>query len=227
MARRLKHPRRFRWLIIYLLLSATTTVIALAVVGAATCRPSWYAPAAIDRSRLNEDKRELARLFDQISAALNADESIEFELPEDRLNRWLVERAELWPGWQVDIEGLTDPQVNLLPGDRIRLAATASRGPVTAILSAVGRFELTPNELLIHVEAVRSGELPVLRSQVLKPLGKSLPRESDGQALLAGDTLRIRNEWVWQNGKRPFRVGRLEIRDQTAYVRFDPLDGWR
>ena len=187
------------------------------------CRPAWYRPATIDHTRLKNDKRDFVNLLDSVGEALNAGESLEFDLDEEQLNRWIVGRAEIWPAWQLDLAGLDYPQVSLLDGGRVRLAALAHNGPIEVVLSAVGRCELAGDELLLHVESVKTGKLSIPRGRVLAPLREALEREAGELATMQGKTVRLHNEWTWKNGNRRFRVSRLDIADGVAHVTFEPL----
>lgn len=212
-----------RWRRLYLVLSGASTVSLLAALGAATCRPAWYRPAAVDYSRLAADKRELVGLLDEIGAALNAGRPIEVTLTEEQLNRWIAARDEVWPGLRFELVGLTFPQVNVLDGNRVRVAATARNGPVSVILSAIGRCELADDEIRMRIERVCSGRLPILRDPVLRPL-RELVAGSDAMRIsMEGDTVRLQNAFRWRNGNRRFRVADFETVRGAVRFRLEPL----
>jgi hypothetical protein len=110
------------------------TLIVLVAVGLATCRPEWYAPAAIDRVQLKSDKADFANLLDRIGAALNAGEAIEFEITEHQLNRWLAARGEIWPALRFEVQGLRGIQIII--GRQAVRWRQAAQGPLEVVLSA-------------------------------------------------------------------------------------------
>lgn len=192
-----------------------------------TCRPTWYLPATTDHERLKSDKNDLVNLTDRISAALNGERPIEFELKEEQINRWLAARTELEPilGVGVELPGTTGPQVLLRDGNVGRLAATVSRRGVSLVLSADVRPELEDGELRLHIEAVRAGNLPLPRRLALRPLRESFRSANDGGSVMDGHTVRLVNEWRWPNGKRWFRITRLAVSRGVARVTLEPLRG--
>jgi hypothetical protein len=194
----------------------------LVMIGTATCRPNWYAPAAIDHSRLRADKADFANLLDRIGARLNAGEPVEFELTADQLNRWFAARGEIWPALRFELQGISGLQISLLAGDSFRLAGVVSKGPVNAVLSATARCRVEPQELLIDIESLHLGKLLIPSGGVLAPLRAAIARGDRRTATMSGDTIRIRNQWTWKNGNRRFRVERLEIGDGIAHVRLAP-----
>ena len=191
----------------------------------ATCRPAWYRPSAIDYAHLKSDKRDFIRLVDAIGTALNADQAIEFELPEEQLNRWIAARTEFWPGWEDKLAGFCYPQVSLLEGNRVRLAAMVSIGPGEVVLWLTGRWELTDEQLLIHLESARSGILPIPSNRFLATIHRSLEQGPVTSATVSGNTIKIDNDWIWENGKCPFRLRRLDISNGLANISLEPIRG--
>ena len=202
------------------LAAAGVIVVLLCLGGAATCRPAWYAPVAIDRARLKTDKKELVDLLDDIGRALNTGQSIDFELHEDQVNRWLAARSELWPELEdAGMRGLAHPQLRLLDENRVRLGVTATGGAWSAVLSASATGQLTEDSLIVRIESARAGVLPVPATSVLKPIREKL---ADAGGSLSGSTINLPNDWVWPNGKRRFRISRLEVSGGVARVSFEP-----
>ena len=165
--------------------------------------------------------------MDSIGDALNAGQPIDVEVRQDQLNRWIAARDEFGPvlGWQIELEGVSFPQVLLLDENRLRIGATAQTRVTAVVLSAAGRLELTPGGLLVHLESVRAGTLPIPRHSVLRPLPELLETDAGELGSLSGNTIRLRNQWTWPNGKRRFRVARLEVSAGVARLRLEPLPG--
>ena len=218
----LAQPGRRRWRLLGIA-STGLSLLLLLVVAAATCRPSWYQPQAIDYSRLKTDKQDFAGLVDAIGAALNSGQPIDFELAEEQLNRWLAARAEIWPGLRIQVEGLEYPQVSCLPGNRLRLSATVTGRPIELILSATVSCELAPDQLVMRLEDARCGLLPVPRGRILAPIRQWLAEQPGEGVSLSGHAISLRNRYVWENGKRPFRLRGLQISDRCVRASLEPL----
>jgi hypothetical protein len=191
------------------------------VVGAVTCRPSWYVPATVDPVRLKADKQELVTLVDGIGDALNAGQPFRCELDEAQFNRWLAARDEIWPvvGVEFEIEGASFPQVQFLDGDCVRIGATSTRSPLSVVVSLTLRLEVTEENLLLHMEAVRAGSLPIPRSLV----ARALQTQEGALDMMDGTTIRLPNDAVWPNGERRFRIDSLEISAGRASFVLTPL----
>jgi hypothetical protein len=208
----------WRWL---MLGSVLTSLLLLGgVYLAATCRPSWYQPIAVDQSRLREDKREFVGLLDRIGHALNRGESIVLTFDEAQLNRWIVARDELWPGTSLQIAGIEQPFLSLLSGSRLRLAVTATATAVPAVISLTVSVSVERDLVLLEVDGVQAGRLPVPSEQLLAQIGDMLPPE---RAALRDGVIRVGNSWIWENGQQPFRIASLTVMPGQAEVVLEPL----
>lgn len=218
--------KRRRWRLI-LLLSSLGALLGLIGAGlAAACRPAWYQPTGLDWSRLRDDKRAFAQMFDDISKTLNSRQAIDVELREDQVNRWIAARTEIPELW-MDSAGRSfdpflDPQVTFLPANRVRVAATLQWDRWRVIVSCIGRLELVPDELRVHWESVKLGSLPVPVSWITHRL-QTTPQISQTTGGWAGNEIHLPVEGVWRNGKRPFRIIRLETDAGTIRLRLEPL----
>lgn len=190
---------------------------------AATCRPSWYRPAAVDHSRLWADKAALVKLQDDISAALNAGRSIRLELDAAQVNRWLAARAEMWPDAALDLGPLSDPQVCFAHAG-IRLGATARRGGFGSVVSLECSIDVTDDSVVIYCESARLGAVPIPLAWLTDRLAEPF---SSGPLIVREDlpgAAAIANDWIWPNGKRRCRLGELSIDDGKASVLLEPLE---
>lgn len=203
---------------------------ALIAVGCAlTCRPTWYDPASIDYSRLKADKRELVGLGEDIGTALNNRLSIDLEVHEDQINRWITAQAEIdiWKIFATALEPLRRPQITLLDGNRVRAAGSVEWAGLEPIVSCTCRIELKDGQLAVICDRVRVGVLPAPRGWVAN-LVRKLPASSNAVRDADGDAgFTFRNEWVWPNGKRRFRIRRLEVSAGRAAVTLEPIGGGR
>ncbi|MCK4341435.1 MAG: hypothetical protein KAY37_06915 [Phycisphaerae bacterium] len=217
-------PARTRRLIVGLTLCGLVLATPLALGLAATCRPTWYRPASIDRARLRDDKRELVNLLDRIGAALNERRRINFQLQEDQVNRWIVARAEMWPEAAIDLGPLQHPQVSFLD-DGVRIAALMEQHGLRAVISVTFRVDVTIDEIRINYDSARLGALPVPRGwlsdwMAQMPIADHVIRDSGPDG-----TIVLQNDWIWPNGKRRYRVADLRISAGQANVVLEPLPG--
>ncbi len=207
--------KRRLWLYVGLSAAALLVLLLVSLGLALTWRPAWYQPAALDRARLHEDKTALARLQDDISAALNAGREIRVALTEEQVNRWLAARDELWPEALLDAQGVDQPHVSFLDG-AARLAVTLRRGAWGSVAGVVCRPELRGEEIRLHFEHTTLGAVPIASGWV-DGLLAGVPATA-GVRKPGTNTITLPREWTWPNGKRPCRLrefklsaGRLEF----------------
>ncbi|MCA9242914.1 MAG: hypothetical protein KDA32_03075 [Phycisphaerales bacterium] len=215
---------RARFRLRYLLLVPTLT-IATCLVGvwlAATCRPPWYQPRAIDYNLLPEDKRELARLGESIGTALHAGEGVELEIDEAQLNRWITARDELWPGRRVDLGPASDPWIDFTEEGYVRLAMTVRQPMLTSVISIAARPVPRDDHLILRITGARMGAIPAPTALIdrLKPM---LESTSDGATLSEGGVLSLLNDFTWPNGDVRCRVATVEIDDLKMKLRLEPF----
>jgi hypothetical protein len=216
-------PRR-RWLRLTLVLLPLAVAGLLLGLGVAvTCRPSWYQPASIDYSRLQDDKRAQLRLENEISAALNHNSPIDIELEEAQLNRWIAARHELWPTEAPSLEPFQRPQVVFLDNNRVRLAALLAQSGIQIVLSATFRFDLQADGLVVAWDTVHAGALPIPRKLIEEAAQKLTDRLGLGEQAVTEGSMRLPIEATWPNGKRRFRIAAVSISDGVLRVSLEPL----
>lgn len=210
-----------RWVI--LTAAGVFLAVLAALVGAAVRRPSWYAPPEVDHARLKTDKRDLVQLLDAIGEALNAGRGIDFELSEAQVNRWLAAGPEFWPDLKLETAALRSPQVAFRTGNRIRVGGLAASGSLQVVVSATAAVTVEPDSLLVSLTGAKVGALPLPRAAVWRLLALPSGWSGQPQADPANDTLRWPNDWTWSNGKRRFRVRRLEVERGVVRVALEPF----
>lgn len=201
------------------------------LVGAAllaTCRPAWYQPASVNYARLADDKRDLFRWQDAISAALNGGRTIEVELAQDQVNRWLASRGEIWPHLPPDALAPFDaPQVEFLAGNRVRLAALTAIGGLRGVVSVIGAVEPGADRVRIRWEHVGVGRLAIPRRWVIDAARDTLARVLEEHGSVAEGGIELRNEWIWHQGRPRFSIRELEITSGKARLVLQPRGGPR
>lgn len=200
---------------------------ALPPLAAATCRPSWYQPAAVDYARLSADRAELARLENRISAAVNAGQAVEIVLDERQVNRWIAARRELWLDAPPELPGVFGLQTAFLSGQGVRVAAGVEHKGWRAVASGVLAVEVMEDELLLRIGTLRLGVLPAPGSLVrpavepaLRSAVSRIAEYADGDR--AGGALRLINDFVWPNGKRRIRVASVVVEDGALRITLEP-----
>lgn len=216
--------RRLPWSTVAIGVTGALIVGLIAAIFASILRPAWYRPIAIDYSQLEADKRDLVTWYDRISGALNAGRSIEVQMDQDQLNRWVASREEIWPDLALRIEGAEDPLLRLGTGNRIEFGATVEHNGWKSVVSfriGVG----IEGRILAKVEQIRVGRLLFPLAVVWPLVVSRLNNHPLAAVELDGRTLRVFNEWVWENGRVPFRIGDLRVDDRRLHLRFDPITG--
>jgi hypothetical protein len=214
---------RWRWRRVLLAVAAGLIAAPIAAGCALTCRPAWYQPASIDYTRLKVDKQDLVNLLDRIGAALNRGEPIELELSEEQVNRWITARAEIWPDSEPKaLEALRHPQIILADGNRLRAGATVRWAGLEPVVSCTCRFVLNEEWLTIRCDSLSVGMLPVPRGWLAERAGKLADSLDSSECTVINGGFAFPNEWVWPNGKRRFRIQRMEISTGYATLRLEP-----
>jgi len=218
----LSRPKRRLWRRV-LLISVGGVMLTLAALGAAvTCRPAWYQPASIDYARLDEDKRELTRLLDDVSHSLNAGRSVEVVLSQDQVNRWIAARAELpdLPGPRTPHAPLQQPYVDFL-ADRLRVGISLNRGGFPLVVSATLRLSATGDVVSAALDSIRVGALPAPQAAIAQAIDRLL---ADASSVGRGDAadICVPNDFTWQNGKLRFRLRQIALTQAQLRLTLEP-----
>lgn len=212
--------RRFNWRTFVLLDIVGGTVLFVALALAATHRPAWYRPVAVDHDRLRDDKAALVKVEQDVSRALNAGQPLRFELREEQLNRWIAARGEMWPNLGIDLGKLSDPMIVLRDG-AVHVGALATQAGLQGVVTMAWRIGVDGDTVRLTCSSASLGAIPLPRSTIvgnLSPLLRSgLDRvDSSGVALI------LANRTIWPNGKRPCRLTAVEIHDGLMTVELQP-----
>jgi len=213
-----------RWSVAFVILLAALLVLLLALTFAAATRPADYRPASIDYNLLRADKRDLARLLDEIGEGLNAGRPVRVLLDEEQVNRWLTARAEVWPEEATDVAGLPETQIRFLDR-RIRVLTLLDRDPWSCVLTLDWQITLTDEQAVFACDAARVGVLPVPARWALAAAG-SLLRNPERSWTFSGGRLAHANEWRWPNGKQRFRLRGLQVRPDVLEIELVPIPSW-
>ncbi len=185
-------------------------------------RPAWFSPITIDYERLPEDKRALVESLDSIGVALNAGRAITLTFDEQQLNRWITARSEMPDVATVTIDPLEYPQISLLDGNHIRVAALLPRSGLELIISCVLEITRTDDQVALRISSAKLGSLSMPRAWIRRVIdAPRLARESGALASDKADFAYV-NEFIWPNGDVVFTLEELEITAGRIRLKLKP-----
>lgn len=210
--------------------------------------PAWYQPAYVTDARLGDVRASAADAFNLISERIAQGQSFEVALDERQVTEWISARERVWPasgGWLP--AWLEDPVISFRH-DRIILAARLNLEDrawlggewIGGVHLSVDLIE--ENMLVLRLRRITGGSLPVPSQWLAAPISSLLRMEDRDVGLLpsaAADLLRrmrdaeplqllsqgVRraNRFIWENGRRPFRIAGLRAADGKLTLTIDPL----
>ena len=204
--------------------------------------PAWYQPVRVPQDHLQRVRDSLTDKFSEISDHMVGRAAFEVSVTDHQVTEWIVARGEIWPDSEAWLPSwLKDPVAAFVPG-RVILAAHLDRDGWESILGAHFSICVEGDELVLRLESVTAGALPVPLSTLAEPLDRlihtdrldveAMPDElaravsklRQGAALhFLTHGQRARGPFVWKNGDRPYRVRNLQINDGWMKVVIEPL----
>lgn len=234
---RTRKRRWWRWILLAVVLMAAAFVITVWLMFQHV--PSWYRPIAIAPGKEAQRVRnDLEYTQGVLTESFLRSETFEHVFTQDRVNRWLAAREEIWPESRKWLsKGASDPFV-ALEEQGIRLAATYQQGGVKTVVSAHLEIAHETDGIRVRLLDVATGELSVPDSWIRDklaaldangwPAGKTVRYQYGNQPLppLSGllEGILLPNEWIWWNGEQPFRIIGLRLDAGALTVEFEPLD---
>jgi hypothetical protein len=212
--------------------ACATIVVVLVFWFALQNKPGWYRPAELDEIGLADARREATTAADLFSDQLVRRKPFDFVLESEAVTRWLGAVREIAP----EIAGhvppeLSAPAVSFADGATrvgIHLESKGWRIIASALVSAA--VSEAGRSIDLKIAELCGGSLPLPRAVVMRVLGGA---GGDGVKVLQhGDFvtiadllngIRIRNEFVWPNGKRRFRIGHIVATDGKLQLRIEPM----
>ncbi len=185
------------------------------------CRPSWYLPPAIDYERLEEDKREVVHLWEEIGRSLNEGRSITIELEPERVNRWLAARELIWPDDAVQLPPWCSEPFIRVNGDHLSGAAQIEYEGQRAVVSGEGAIQVDGDVIRIHPKDISIGMVPTPLKWSETWVRDALARV-DGVISVSASEIVVRNEFLWRNGKVPCRVEDINVAGGRVRVNVTP-----
>ncbi|MDO8631490.1 MAG: hypothetical protein Q7R41_13470 [Phycisphaerales bacterium] len=212
-------------------------------------RPGWYAPAVLDEQGVQAARRDATNAVDQFGDQLVRRQPFEVVLRDDALNAWLTAMPSIWPDAARAVpRELHDPALRFESG-LLRIGALYEVSGWRAIVSGAAAAALAADGATIELRLVETccGSVPMPPSLIARAANPHLHAAamSDGKQSSAPETphgaissihevrsveqlyrgVRIRNRFVWPNGKRPFRIDQITIDAGELRLRIEPING--
>ena len=200
--------------------------------------PAWYQPPVVPLDRLQAVRDDFVVTFDRLSEALNTSPSaFEFRLTQDQVNGWLAAREQIWPACRKWLPSFIEDPMLIIESDGLRLAAVLRRRSLRSVLSAKLSVHVDSGGLAVRLVDVAGGDLPLPKSEIRKlladletdawPTGQRIPGQIGNRPLpplgSVFEGIVLPNEWVWANGRQPFRVTRVVFEPGVAVLTLEPL----
>ena len=207
-------------------------------------KPGWYRPANLDQAGIQRARSQAVLLADSISDQMVAQEPFDIVLQDRTMTEWLAALPTVWPEVRDAIPTqITDPAV-WFDGGGVRVGAHYTGRAWQAILSVDIVLEVSEDgrEVLIALRDVKGGSLSIPRALLTNRLDRLLREaraigdrsDSGVETLLAAvrkirsvdalfEGVRIKNRFVWFNGRRPFRIASIQIDAGALRLHIEPL----
>ncbi len=240
---RQKGTRR-RWIVRTLFGVAVAMVAGLGVLCMVVHHvPGWYQSVYVPEVRLDEVRADATRSYSRFGDGLARRKTFEFTLDEHQVSEWIAARERIWPesgGWVPP--WVNDPLVRFQE-QRILVGARVDLDGHQLIAGAYLSIEVGSDDILVvRLERVTVGSLPVPLGLLARPLARLLRmeghdldfvpapladtaqyfRDSEAAAALS-EGVRRANRFIWENGRRPYRIEDIRIGDGKLTLTIEPL----
>jgi len=220
----------------------------LALLLALEHRPGWYVPAVLDEQGVQAARRDATNAVDRFGDHLVRRQPFEVVLRVDAINAWLTALPSIWPDAARAIpQELRDSALRFESG-LLRIGAHCEVSGWRAIISGAVAAALTDDGGTIELRLVETccGSVPMPQSLIARIANPHLEAAalSEGKQPSALETprnaissiheirsieqlyrgVRIRNRFVWPNGKRSFRIQQITIEPGEVRLRIEPIN---
>lgn len=207
-------------------------------------RPGWYRPVPLDPAAIQRARGEATNQVDVVGDRLVARKPFELVLTDRQVTEWLTALPDIWPeaGQAIPPE-ISEPAVRFADGGILIGAHVANKGwRVIVSVRLVVDIADDGSTVGLRLAGVYGGSLPFPRPLLERMVDRKLRQESGSQAAAAPepraviqsaddirsakqlfDGIRTPNRFVWPNGRRPFRIEGITIRDGELRLRIRPL----
>ncbi|MEK7711158.1 MAG: hypothetical protein AAB341_04600 [Planctomycetota bacterium] len=212
-------------------------------------RPGWYVPAVLGEQGVQAARRDATNAVDQFGDQLVRRLPFEVVLRDDALNAWLTALPHIWPDAARAVPRELHAPVLRFESGLLRIGALYEVSGWRAIVSGAVAAALADDGATIELRLVETscGSVPMPPSLIARVANPHLHTAamSDGKQSSAPETprdaissirevrsvdqfyrgVRIRNRFVWPNGKRPFRIDQITIDAGELRLRIEPING--
>lgn len=200
--------------------------------------PAWYRPIEIDPAHTQEVLDDFIRTSEVINTQINGqDAPFQHTFSQDQINQWLGAREKVWPLARKWLPPMMSHPCVTFEKDTVCLASTIEQGGVAAVFSTRFNLAATPEGLWLKLTRVSGGVLALPRFIIQRHLAALEQQTSKYNPLegLALDPDRpptisqlprgvwLKNEFVWENGNRPYRITHLKFAPGKCTATFEPL----
>jgi hypothetical protein len=227
-----------------LVTAAVVTLLAAAVLWLMVHHiPRWYQPAYVEESRLGRVRADAVSTYNRIGDAIARRKLFTLTIEDRRVSEWIAARERIWPGsgeWVP--QWMPEPMVRFREG-RIVVGARIDMEGHQFVAGAHLSVELGRDEILkLRLDRLTAGSLPLPVGVLARPMARLLRmegqdldylplpvaavaqyfRESEPAKALS-EGVRRANRFVWENGRRPFRIDAIQVRDGEIALTIEPL----
>jgi hypothetical protein len=179
----------------------------------------------VGAAQYQDVRDDLEAAFNQLNVAMQGDQPFDYVVSEDRLNRWIAAREQIWPGLRQYVPPELQWPVVAFREDGIVVAGVVEIGTVRSVLSVVLSVQAEADHMVFKLVRCRLGAVPVphwmvrrfveAMSHSARPDSPSRPRD-----LLEG--LALENRFDWPNGARRFRIGAVAVQPGRLVATIHP-----
>lgn len=204
-------------------------------------KPGWYRPVTLDPAGLHQARRDATNTLDSVGDRIVRGEPFDLVLSKRSVNEWLAALPQLWPDAASRLGSRFTELAVDFDSDGIRLGALYTRRGWRVIASVDLKIAVTQDGrfLQITLPNLYGGSLPMPRrllKSLLEPfILQSRDKPSAGAGAFdpivseiwsAGEQVtgvRLRNRFIWPNGRRAFRFASVEVKSGELCLRIEPL----
>jgi len=187
--------------------------------------PSWYRPPHVGATQYQDVRDDLEAAFNQLNVAMQGHQPFDYVVNEDRLNRWIAAREQIWPGLRQYVPHELQWPVVAFREEGIVVAGIVEIGAVRSVLSVLLSVRAEPDRMVVKLIRCRLGAVPMPHWMVrrfLEAMSRSARPDSPGHPrdLLKGVVLE--NRFDWPNGARRFGIRAVDVRPGRLVATIDP-----
>ena len=210
-------------------------------------KPSWYQPAGPTEQTVHQAQASLANVADRISDQMVRGEPFQILIGSQAMNDWLAAAPSLHPQFARALPSATGKAGLLVSGlavgiddGAVRVGGLVKTKDWQTIFSIAIYAGVSQDgkDILLRIGDVRMGSLPMPGPFLRKLIDEHLSDPRFRRTLDAASKftlsrvrsiadfftgIRIANQFVWPNGKRPFKIERIGVEGDAVLIRFQPL----